>query len=412
MSQHLWLPYTQMQHAAPLEAATASGVHITLANGKKLLDCTASWWTACHGYSHPHIIKAMDDQLQKMSHIMLGGLVHEPALSLAKKLAEITPAHLQHVFFSESGSVSVEIAMKMALQFWQNKKQNKKTRFVSFQNAYHGDSFATMSLCDEAEGMHRHFPNGFPPQIQVKLCPQALEEVLQKQANQIAAIIIEPLIQGAGGMVFHDKKTLSEIARLAKHYEVLLIADEIMTGFGRTGTLFACEQAGIAPDIMTLSKALTGGMVPLAATIASQQIFDSFLSTSEQTALMHGPTFSGNPLACRAALASLSLFEQEPRLAQIATIETAFKKGLDPLNGKSGIKETRSKGAVGVIELEQITPSELRFLRTRFAQAGLWCRPFGNIIYATPAFIIKEAELALICKTMCEISEELLKKRG
>ena len=322
--KHVWLPYTQMQTARqPLAAVSTQGSLIRLADGRELIDGIASWWTACHGYNHPHIQAAMAAQLEKMPHVMFGGLVHEPALKLAERLAAKTPGDLNHVFFVDSGSVAVEVAMKMAVQYWLNKGQHGRSRMVSFRNGYHGDTMACMSVCDPDESMHALFKDYLPKQILAELPVDAASEnafdaLLAREKRNIAAVLIEPLVQGAGGMKFHTPETLRRVAESCRRHGVLLIADEIFVGFGRAGTLFACEQAGVTPDILCLGKGLTGGAVSLAATLARPHVYEAFLSDDATRALMHGPTFMANPLACAAANASLDLFESEPRLEQVA----------------------------------------------------------------------------------------------
>jgi adenosylmethionine-8-amino-7-oxononanoate aminotransferase len=324
---HVWLPYTQMQTTPPpLAVAATNGVHIELSDGRRLIDGVSSWWTACHGYNHPHIRKAVVKQLETMPHVMFGGLAHEPALTLARRLSEKLPGDLSRAFFSESGSVSVEIAMKMALQYWINNGEKQRNKFIGFQFAYHGDTIGAMSICDPEEGMHALFGDLLAEQHIVPLPRtdaefEQFDAFLTQHGAECAAIIIEPLVQGAGGLKLHTFEALARIHASAKSHGLLFIADEIMTGFGRTGSMFACEQAAIAPDIMTLSKALTGGTMALAATFATEAIFEAFLSDNAETALMHGPTYMGNPLACAAAHASLDLFEQEPRLEQVGKIE-------------------------------------------------------------------------------------------
>ena len=387
----------------PQEARRTDGVWITLADGRRLIDGTASWWTACHGYNHPHIRTAVETQLGAMPHIMLGGLVHESALVLARRLAGVLPGDLDHVFFSESGSVSVEIAMKMALQFWINHGDSARRRFVSFSNAYHGDTFAAMSVCDPEEGMHAMFRGVLPEQLVLDLPnspngARELELALARHAPGLAALVVEPLVQAAGGMKFHSPDVLASVVELARRHGLLVIFDEIATGFGRTGTMFACEQAGIVPDIITLSKALTGGTLPLAATVARRHVYERFLSDDPDKALMHGPTFAGNPLGCAAANASLDLFAREPRLEQVAAIEARLADGLEDLRGCRGVSDVRVKGAIGVVELDR--QPDLDRLRMRFVEEGVWVRPFGNVVYLMPAFVIAEAELDALIRAV------------
>ncbi len=410
VSGHLWLPYTQMKtDPAPLRVARTDGARIELADGRVLIDGIASWWTACHGYNHPHIADAVRRQLAAMPHVMFAGLVHEPALALAERLvALLADAHglaeadqetrvrrLERVFFTESGSVAVEVAMKMAVQASLNRGL-RRTRFVSFRGGYHGDTFATMSVCDPEAGMHARFAGVLPAQLLADLplddaSEVVLDALLGRHVHEVAAILVEPLVQGAGGMVFHPSEVLRRLRRLADRHGVLLIADEIFTGFGRTGAMFACAQAGVVPDIVTLSKALTGGTLPLAATVATSDVFAAFWSDDPTCALMHGPTFMANPLACAAALASLDLFGSEPRLAQVADISQALSDGLAPCREIRGVRDVRVLGAVGVVELEA---PDVGWLRRAFVEQGVWLRPFGRVVYLTPAFTVTEGELA------------------
>lgn len=403
---HVWLPYTQMQTAAlPVPVVSASGVRLKLADGRELIDGIASWWTACHGYAHPHILKSVAAQLEKMPHVMFGGLAHEPAYRLAARLAELLPGELNHVFFSESGSVAVEVALKMAVQFWLN-QQERRTKFLSFRHGYHGDTFATMAICDPEEGMHKLFRGAVPEQFVVGL-PETtegwreLDHFLVQHQSEIAAVIIEPLIQGAGGMKFHEAHALAELRKLCDRHELLLIFDEIFTGFGRAGALFACEQAGVAPDIICLSKALTGGTMPLAATVASEKIYSGFLSDNADAALMHGPTYMAYPLGCAAANASLDLFASEPRLAQAAMIEAQLREELASCRTAPAVREVRVKGAVGVVQMEK--PVDAAGLRARFVEKGLWIRPFGDVIYLTPPLVIEPQDLSALTRGIREV---------
>ncbi|HEX5845877.1 MAG TPA: adenosylmethionine--8-amino-7-oxononanoate transaminase [Rhodoplanes sp.] len=408
---HVWLPYTQMKTAPPpLPVVRTLGSRITLADGRELIDGVASWWTACHGYNHPHIRAAVAKQLETMPHVMLGGLVHEQALNLARRLAEMLPPGLERVFFSDSGSVSVEVAMKMAVQYWLNKGVRGRTRFVAFRGGYHGDTTGAMAVCDPDEGMHRMFHGLLPEHIIIDLprdeeSAAALDRVLAARAHEIAGIIVEPLVQGAGGMLFHEPAVLTRLRALADRYRLLLIFDEIFTGFGRTGAMFACAAAGVTPDIITLSKALTGGTLPLAATIATRNVFDAFWSDDPLHALMHGPTYMGNALACAAANASLDLFEQEPRIDQVRAIEARLRAGLEPCRGLPRVRDVRVKGAIGAVELDRI--DDLAALRSRFVGEGVYIRPFGRIVYLTPAFTIGEDELATLTGAIVKVVREL-----
>ncbi len=408
--EHIWLPYTQMKTAAPpLPVARTQGCRIILADGRELIDGIASWWTACHGYNHPQIRETVARQLGAMPHVMFGGLVHEPALTLAGRLCALLPKHLTRVFFCDSGSVAVEIAMKMAIQFWLTQGRPERCRFVAFKGGYHGDTFAAMSVCDPEEGMHSLFAKVLPKQIILDLPadPHSAAEfdcALERHANEIAAIIVEPLVQGAGGMLFHGAEVLRHLRAAADRYGVLLIFDEVFTGFGRTGTMFACEAAGVVPDLMTLSKALTGGTMGLGATIATGRVFEAFLSDEPSRALMHGPTFMANPLACAAANASLDLFEREPRLAQIAAIGAQLARELEPARGLPRVRDVRVRGAIGVAELDRI--DDLDGLKRRFIEAGVFVRPFRNIVYLTPAFTITEEELSRLTGAIISVLKD------
>jgi adenosylmethionine-8-amino-7-oxononanoate aminotransferase len=404
---HVWLPYAQMKTTMPpLPVVGTEGSRIMLADGRVLLDGIASWWTACHGYNHPHIRAAVERQLATMSHVMFGGLAHEQALTLARRLAALLPGGLTRVFFSESGSVAVEVALKMALQYWINRGIRTRRRFVAFTGGYHGDTTGAMAISD---AMHGSLRAVLPDHEHVAL-PQdeesraAFERLLEQHADDIAAIVVEPLVQGAGGMRFHPYEVLRHIRSTADRYEILLIFDEIFTGFGRTGTLFACDGAGVIPDIVTLSKALTGGTLPLAATVARQHVFEAFWSDDPAHALMHGPTYMANALGCAAANASLDLFVQEPRLAQVGSISAALAQGLAQCRGLPGVRDVRVKGAIGVVELERI--ADLDALRRRFIAAGVFIRPFGSVVYLTPAFTIAEEELATLTRTVFEVLRE------
>ena len=402
---HVWLPYTQMQTASqPLEAVATKGSLIRLADGRELIDGIASWWTACHGYNHPHILAALHRQIDAMPHVMFGGLVHEPALRLAERLAAKSPGDLNHVFFVDSGSVAVEVAMKMAVQYHLNRGESGRSRMVSFRYGYHGDTMACMSVCDPDESMHALFKDYLPKQFLAELpvdaaSEAALDALLARERENIAAVLIEPLVQGAGGMKFHCAETLRRIAEACKRQGILLIADEIFVGFGRTGTLFACEQAGVAPDILCVGKGLTGGALSLAATLARPHVYEAFLSDDPTKALMHGPTFMANPLACAAANASLDLFESEPRLAQVARLEPLLRKGLEPCRIIPGVVDVRVKGAIGVVQCESL--GDAAALRQSFADQGFWIRPFGDIVYLTPAFTIAEDQLAALTGAIC-----------
>jgi adenosylmethionine-8-amino-7-oxononanoate aminotransferase len=408
---HVWLPYAQMKTMAPPLAVTAThGSRIRLTDGRELIDGIASWWTACHGYNHPHIRAAVEHQLAAMPHVMFGGLVHEPALTLARRLVGLlAPGDLDRVFFSDSGSVAVEVALKMAVQYWRNQGRRRRTRFLAFTGGYHGDTTGAMAVSDPQGSMHAAFNGLLPEQITVDLpvdeaSSAAFAAALERHADELAAIIVEPLVQGAGGMRFHDAQVLRTLRAAADRYELLLIFDEIFTGFGRSGSLFAFQEAGVVPDIITLSKALTGGTLPLAATIAGKKVFEAFWSDDPTKALMHGPTFMANPLACAAANASLDLFEREPRLDQVAEISGALAAGLKPCRELPGVTDVRVKGAIGVVEMDRI--EDLNTLRQRFVAEGVFIRPFGTVVYLTPAFTIAETELAKLTDAVRRVLTE------
>jgi len=405
--EHIWLPYAQMKTATPpLPVVRTHGSRIVLADGRELIDGIASWWTACHGYNHPHIRQAIERQLAAMPHVMFGGLAHEQPLTLAKRLAAMLPGDLNRVFFSDSGSVAVEVAMKMAMQYWINRRAKGRSQFVAFKGGYHGDTTGAMAVSDSEDGMHTLFAGLLPQHLIVDLPDDAareatLDRLLAKRSDDIAGIIVEPLVQGAGGMKFHDATVLKRLRALADKHDVLLIFDEIFTGFGRTGTMFACEAAQVTPDIITLSKALTGGTLGLAATAANRKVFDAFWSDDPKKALMHGPSYMANALACAAANASLDLFEREPRLQQVATISAALALGLEPCRALRGVRDVRVMGAIGVVEMERIDNFDA--LRARFVEESVFIRPFGNVIYLTPAFTIAAEELKVLTAAVVKI---------
>ena len=403
---HIWLPYTQMRHAAPLRALRTEGCRIQLDDGRWLIDGIASWWTACHGYNHPAIAAALRDQIALMPHVMFAGLVHEPALRLADRLAALLPAPLSRVFFAESGSIAVEIAMKMAVQGWINRGQSRRTKVLSFHGGYHGDSFATMAVSDPLGAMHARF-QGVLPSYPCAPLPDgpdsiaAFERVLDRDGDDLAAMLVEPLVQGAGGMKFHGAEVLRCLREACDRTGALLIFDEIFTGFGRTGAMFAMDSAGVVPDIVTLSKALTGGTLPMSAVVASEAVFDRFLSDDPADALMHGPTYMANPLACAAAHASLDLFASEDRLGQAAAIERLMLDGLAPCRDLPGVVDVRAMGAIGVVQLAQV--DDVAALRSAFVEQGVWIRPFRDIVYLTPALTITKDALATLCAAIVHV---------
>ncbi|WP_419830281.1 adenosylmethionine--8-amino-7-oxononanoate transaminase [Methylobacterium sp.] len=410
LKQTLWRPYTQMGVAAPpLEAVATHGSRIVLADGRELVDGIASWWTAVHGYNHPHIARSVADQLARMPHVMFGGLTHAPAERLASRLSALLPGDLDHVFLSDSGSVAVEVALKMSAQMWLNRGVSGRTKVLAFRGGYHGDTMGAMSVCDPEEGMHRRFGAYLPSQVFCDLPrslaeTEALDAALAAHRETLVAVIVEPLVQGAGGMVLHPPEVLATVARLARRHGLPLIADEIFTGFGRTGSLFACEQAGIVPDILCLSKALTGGTMALAATVARTEVFEAFWSEDPAAALMHGPTFMANPLACAAANASLDLFATEPRLEQAGAIARRLADGLSGLKGLPGVADVRVLGALGAVQFT--APPDLAALKAGFLDRDVWVRPFGDIVYLTPALTIPDADLDRLIEAVVGVVSE------
>lgn len=401
---HIWLPYSQMQTVAdPLPVVGASGSRLQLADGRELVDGISSWWTACHGYQHPHIVAAMQEQAGTLSHVMFAGLAHAQPYSLAQRLCQFTRMGMEHVFFAESGSVAVEIALKMALQYCRNKGEPKRSKFIYFTNGYHGDTMGAMGVSSDSD-----FKNAFSQltlknyQLDIPHDEYSFAEFADTVAaikSQVAGLIIEPLVQGAGGMKFHSADILSEIRRVCREHGILFIADEIATGFGRTGNLFACHEAAIEPDILCLGKALTGGHMPLAATLAAPHVYEAFLGDEYDKALMHGPTFMAHAVACAAANAALDLWEREPRLAQAEALEQKLWDGLKHLQGRPRVKDVRVKGAISVVEMDMDRAEILR-LRAAAPEHGAWLRPFGNILYLTPPLNIGDEDLGVLLAAM------------
>ncbi|MBT3812871.1 MAG: adenosylmethionine--8-amino-7-oxononanoate transaminase [Gammaproteobacteria bacterium] len=416
-SHHVWHPYSAIHADTPIyPVKSAQGVNITLMDGRVLIDGMSSWWSAIHGYNHPVLNQAISAQLQDMAHIMFGGLTHQPAVDLALQLVKITPKPLQTVFFSDSGSVSVEVAMKMAIQYWHAKNQANKQKLLTIRYGYHGDTFAAMSVSDPVNGMHSLFSNTLIKQLfaEAPNCTfdqscaaediAPLENQLKEHHAQIAAIILEPIVQGAGGMRFYSPEYLRQVRELCDHYDVLLILDEIATGFGRTGKLFACEHANIAPDILCLGKSLTGGYMTLAATLATREIADT-IRDGKPGLFMHGPTFMANPLACATALASIKLLLDSPWQETVNNIQQSLATGLQACQQYEHVKDVRVLGAIGVIELHQAI--DLKTLQPKFVDAGVWVRPFNKLIYLMPPFIISDEQLNKLIKAVCIVVAEI-----
>ncbi len=407
--RHIWHPYTSMSNPLPAyPIVSAKGVELTLANGKQLIDGMSSWWAAIHGYNHPELNTAITEQLAAMSHVMFGGITHPPAVALCRKLLAITPAPLECIFLADSGSVAVEVAIKMALQYWQAKGE-KRQRIVALKRGYHGDTFGAMSVCDPDNSMHSLYKGYLPNHLFVE-APKtgfyqpwdatdidALRTTLAQHHQHIAAVMLEPIVQGAGGMRIYHPEYLTQARALCDEFNVLLIADEIATGFGRTGKLFACEHAGISPDIMCVGKALTGGYMTLSATLTTRHIADT-ISQGDAGCFMHGPTYMGNPLACAVANASLSLLEQGHWVNQVAQIEDQLKTELLPLKQAKSVKDVRVLGAIGVVEM--VEPVNMAKLQKYFVDEGVWIRPFGQLIYIMPPYIISPEKLTKLTQAI------------
>lgn len=411
--QHIWHPYASLTDAPPAyPVVRADGVRLTLADGRELLDGMSSWWAAIHGYNHPVLNEAVTAQLGQMSHVMFGGITHPAAVELCRRLIDITPASLTRVFLADSGSVAVEVAIKMALQFQAATGRPQRNRLLTVRAGYHGDTFGAMAVCDPQAGMHHLFSHVLPQHLfaPAPACRfdapfeeahiAEFRELLATHGDEIAAVILEPIVQGAGGMRFYAPGYLKRVRELCDEYDVLLILDEIATGFGRTGELFACHHAGIEPDIACLGKALTGGYLSLAATLCSDRVADG-ICAGEAGALMHGPTFMGNPLACAVATASIDLLLAQDWRANIARIETRLRAGLAPAAELAGVADVRVLGAIGVIELEQ--PVAMVAIQRALVERGVWVRPFGRLLYAMPPYIMRDEELDTLTAAMVDI---------
>lgn len=411
---HVWHPYTSTVNPLPVrEVVSASGVRLRLADGRELVDGMSSWWAAIHGYNHPVLNAAVTEQLGRMAHVMFGGLTHEPAVELCRELVEMTPAPLDKVFLCDSGSVSVEVAVKMAFQYWIGLGRPEKNRLLTIRGGYHGDTFAAMSVCDPVNGMHERFAGVLPRHIFVprpecrfgddwdETDTAALCRMLEQNHGRVAAVILEPVVQGAGGMHFYHPRYVRRVRELCDEFDTLFIADEIATGFGRTGRLFACEHAGVAPDILCLGKALTGGYMTLAATLTTEKVARGACA---EGVFMHGPTFMGNPLACAAARASLSLLRRGGWRTDIPRIEAGLRNGLAPCRELAYVYDVRVLGAIGVVELRQ--PVRMAEIQDAFVAAGVWVRPFGRLVYVMPPYVMSDQDLDFLTGAVVRVVTE------
>lgn len=411
--KHLWHPYESIVDPLPTElVVSAEGVRLRLADGRELIDGMSSWWAAIHGYNHPVLNEAAGRQIERMSHVMFGGITHEPAVELASLLLDLMPGPLEKIFFADSGSVSVEVALKMAIQYWQGSGRPEKNRFLTVRGGYHGDTFGAMALCDPVTGMHEHFTSllsrhYFAETPRCRFDDPWDEEyisdfkrIMEKRHGELAAVMIEPVVQGAGGMWFYSPRYLSRVRELCDEFDVLLLVDEIATGFGRTGEFFACRHADVVPDVVCVGKALTGGYMTLAATVATERVSNGL--SAKGGVLMHGPTFMANPLACAVASASIRLLMESPWQERVRRIEGLLRSGLEPCSRYSAVSDVRVLGAIGVVEMKK--PVNMGDIKRRFIERGVWIRPFGKLIYVMPPYIIDDEELACLTNAIVEVA--------
>jgi adenosylmethionine-8-amino-7-oxononanoate aminotransferase len=414
--QHIWHPYSSISKPLPIyPVESASGVRIRLSNGRELIDGMASWWSVIHGYNHPVLTAALQEQAAKLPHVMFGGLTHEPAVTLARHLVELTPDPLELVFFADSGSVAVEVAMKMAIQYFHAAGRPSKKRFLTIRSGYHGDVFHCMSVSDPVSGMHQIFKGVLPEYLFAdrpecsfydewdRNDPGSFEKCIAEHHDSLCGVILEPIVQGAGGMRFYHPEYLRRVRELCDHYDVLLIADEIATGFGRSGKLFACEHAMIAPDILCLGKALTGGYMTLAAVLTSRNVGE-MISSGDPGVFMHGPTFMANPLACAVANASIQLLLESDWQQKISNLEKGLQLGLAPCADLKNVADVRVLGGIGVVEMRE--PVDMGHIQPAFVEKGVWVRPFGRLVYVMPPYCIEQEDLAVLTAAICEVVEE------